>query len=112
MDLTATLMEYGVPVDHRAGVWADITRPDGSQFTLTLPETDPGRFERGFVASLTGLYSMRVRAIGSTFRGTPFEREQDAQRGGLSRRRSPVAARRWLAAFLLRTCWNACYPER
>ncbi len=76
VDLIATLLEYDVPVDHRASVWADITRPDGSSFALTLPETDPGRFEAGFVTSLSGLYTMRVRALGSTFRGTPFEREQ------------------------------------
>ncbi|HEX5327107.1 MAG TPA: hypothetical protein VFW75_10605, partial [Acetobacteraceae bacterium] len=76
VDLTATLLEYDVPVDHRAAVWADITRPDGSSFILGLPETEPGRFESGFTTSLSGLYTMRVRALGSTFRGTPFEREQ------------------------------------
>ena len=72
----ATLREYDVPVDKRAVVWADVTRPDGSVFTLGLTETDPGRFESGFAASLTGLYTIRVRALGSSFRGTPFQREQ------------------------------------
>ena len=76
VDLTATLLEYDVPVGHRAAVWADITRPDGSVFTLGLTEAEPGRFEAGFATSLTGLYTMRVRALGNTFRGTPFEREQ------------------------------------
>jgi hypothetical protein len=68
----ATLREYDVPVDHRAVVWADITRPDGSQFTVKLAETDPGRF----ATSLSGLYAMRVRAMGSMFRGVAFQREQ------------------------------------
>jgi hypothetical protein len=55
VDLFATLREYDVPVDHRAVGWADITRPDGSQFTVKLAETDPGRFAGRFATSLSGL---------------------------------------------------------
>jgi hypothetical protein len=76
VDVTATLLEYDVPVDHRASVWADITRPDGGGFTLALNETEAGRFAGSFAAGLSGLYTIRARALGSTFRGTPFEREQ------------------------------------
>jgi hypothetical protein len=74
--VSATLDEYDVPVDHRAFVWADLTRPDGSGLTVPMPETDPGRFEASFGTSLSGLYTMRVRASGSTFYGAPFQREQ------------------------------------
>ena len=72
----ATLAEYEVPVDHRAIVWADITRPDGSLFSIGLSEAEAGRFEGRFLANLTGLYVIRVRCIGTTFRGTRFQREQ------------------------------------
>lgn len=74
--LTATLSEYNVPVDSRALVWAEIVRPDGTTFTLGLPQTDPGRFEGAFVCSTSGLYTARVRARGTTFYGSDFEREQ------------------------------------
>jgi IgA Peptidase M64 len=76
VDVYATLLEYDVPVDHRATVWADIIRPDGSVFALGMPETEPGRFAGRFATTLSGLYPIRARAMGSTFRGTPFQREQ------------------------------------
>ena len=75
VSLTATLREYDVPVEKRASTWAQVTRPDSSVFTLPLAEVEAGRFEGSFVASLTGLYTMRVRALGATFRGTAFARE-------------------------------------
>ncbi len=76
VSLSASLREYDVPVEGRANAWAQVTRPDSSTFTLPLAETDPGRFAGSFVASLSGLYTMRIRAIGATFRGTAFAREQ------------------------------------
>ena len=76
VSLTASLREYDVPVEKRASVWAQITRPDNSTFTLRLLETEPGHFETSFVAALAGLYTMRVRAVGATLRGTAFAREQ------------------------------------
>ncbi|MCW3094692.1 MAG: von Willebrand factor, type [Chthonomonadaceae bacterium] len=74
--LTATLKEYDVPVDSRAAVWAEVTRPDGSVFAVAMPQAEPGRFEGGFVCSLSGLYTARVRANGTSFYGSPFQREQ------------------------------------
>jgi len=74
--LLASLMEYDVPVEQRALVRAEITRPDGSTTTVTLIEQEPGRFESGFAAQQIGLYTLRVRATGTTFYGTPFQREQ------------------------------------
>lgn len=76
VDLFATLREYDVPVDHRATVWSEIQRPDGSSGILTLSENDPGRFTSSFVADQTGLYTIRCRARGETFFGSPFDREQ------------------------------------
>jgi hypothetical protein len=76
VDLFATLQEYDVPVDHRATVWCELQRPDGSSGILTLSESDPGRFTSSFVANQTGLYIIRCRARGETFAGSPFDREQ------------------------------------
>jgi hypothetical protein len=74
--ITATLREYDVPVENRAKAWAQVNRPDGSTFTMQLVETEAGRYEQSFVAFLSGLYTMRVRAIGETSYGSPFAREQ------------------------------------
>jgi hypothetical protein len=76
VDIVVTLREYDVPVDHRAVSWAEISRPDGSTFTLALDETDPGRFTGSFTATVAGLYTIRARARGADFRGTAFQREQ------------------------------------
>ena len=66
-DQTSTLVILG---------FVEVTRPDASYFIAAMDETGPGRFACRFVADISGLYTMRVRAIGSTFQGTPFQREQ------------------------------------
>jgi hypothetical protein len=76
LTIYASLREYDVPVDHRARCWAEIVRPDGGSFVLGMQETDSGWFTGTFPAILPGLYTLRVRALGSTFQGTPFQREQ------------------------------------
>jgi hypothetical protein len=76
VDLTATLREYDVPVEGRARVWAEVTHPNGSQHRVDLAENNPGDFCASFVASHTGVYAIRVRALGETFKGLPFVREQ------------------------------------
>lgn len=72
----ANLLEYAVPVGHRARCWAEVTRPDASSFKLELTESDPGQFQGQFVTTLSGLYTLRVRSFGSTFHGVTFQREQ------------------------------------
>jgi hypothetical protein len=76
--LHATLCEYDVPVQDRARMWAEVTRPDGTRVDLPMPEVEPGRFEAQMTASTTGLYHLRMRAAGVTFAGTSFRREQTA----------------------------------
>jgi hypothetical protein len=76
MTLRAALDEYGLPVAHRAGVIAAMTRPDGSTGTLTLTEVQDGIFEVSTVAAQSGVYRFHVMASGVTLRGKPFTREQ------------------------------------
>lgn len=71
----AVLTEYGVPVDARASVEAEVTRPDGTASTVPLAEGDPGVFEASFTASIAGPYPVRVYAEGETMRGRRFTRE-------------------------------------
>ena len=74
--VVALLTEYDYPVEGRAAVRTEITRPDGSTTTLALTEVGGGQFEAKFTAALSGLYTLRVRATGTTLRDTPFTREQ------------------------------------
>ena len=76
LTLQASLSEYGVPVEHRASVWADITFPDQSVRTIQMTEFRPGQFETSQPMTSAGLYALRVRAKGETFRGSVFQREQ------------------------------------
>jgi len=89
--LTAVLTEYEVPVEKRAKVWAQITRPDGTSAVIELSEDEPGRFSGKTLAFVVGLYVIRMRASGTTFAERPFTREQTltaavlAQEGGGTR---------------------------
>jgi hypothetical protein len=74
--ITAALTEYGIPVEHRAGLRAEVELPDQSNVTLTLTEVGPGRFQTDTTATIAGVYRIRVVASGVTMRGIPFTREQ------------------------------------
>ena len=75
LTLRSVLTEYDIPVDHRANVHAEITRPDHTHFNLFLNEVEPGIFDKSFVAALPGIYHCRILASGATLRGRPFTRE-------------------------------------
>jgi hypothetical protein len=72
----AHLREYDVPVEGRARVWAEVTRPDGVVVTLPLAERDGGQFEATLPTAQAGVYALRIRASGVTFHGRRFQREQ------------------------------------
>jgi hypothetical protein len=74
--LRASLTEYGIPVEGRAVVNVRVTRPDASVVVYALTEQPEGNFEGSFVANMTGIYSCRFMASGTTMRGKPFTREE------------------------------------
>jgi hypothetical protein len=74
--IRAVLTEYGLPVESRAVVYVDLERPDHTHTVLAAREVEPGIFEAGAVAMISGVYKFRVRGSGATFRGKPFTREQ------------------------------------
>lgn len=76
LTVRTSLAEYGVPVDHRAGVYAEVEGPDGSSTTMLLAEIEPGSFEASMVAAIAGVYRFRVIAKGVTLRKVAFTREQ------------------------------------
>ena len=76
LTLSAKLDEYRVPYRGNADVWADVTRPDGSDFSINLGQLYPGLWEADITAKEAGIYKARVRATGGTSGGTPFTREK------------------------------------
>ncbi len=76
LDFYVQLTEYNQPVDRRARIVAELTRPDGSIKTLSFTEYEPGRYRASLVAGVAGIYSSRVQAAGRTLYGKPFTREQ------------------------------------
>jgi len=74
--ISANLTEYGIPVDHRASVLAEVELPDNTMVTLPLTEVAPGSFQAGMTAVISGVYRIHVVAAGVTMRSVPFTREQ------------------------------------
>lgn len=74
--IQASLTEYSLPVDGRAQVQVELTRPTGSLVNIAMNETEPGVFEAASIATVSGLYHARIIAKGVTLRGVPFTREQ------------------------------------
>jgi len=76
VNLYVTLKEYDVPVGNRAVVWAEVRGPDNATVNVSLKLNAAEQFEGSFVTNLPGVYAVRLRASGATFRGTAFRREE------------------------------------
>ncbi len=75
-NIQVKLTEFGVPVENRAAVYAEVEDPAGNQSVLSFTESTPGLFEASKVLNQAGLYRYRIMASGKTFRGTEFTRER------------------------------------
>jgi hypothetical protein len=71
----ASLTEYDLPVELRAAVEVELSRPGGSPITISMVEVEPGIFEASASATVPGVYTARFLAKGVTLRGTRFTRE-------------------------------------
>jgi hypothetical protein len=76
MTVSARLTEYAVPIEQRAGVIAEVERPDHSRTTLAVSEAEPGVYRATMPATMAGTYHFRVIATGVSYKGVPFTREQ------------------------------------
>lgn len=72
----AKLTEFGVPVENRASVYAEVEEAAGNKSVLSFAEVAPGLFEATRMLNQVGVYRYRVMASGKTFRGTDFTRER------------------------------------
>jgi hypothetical protein len=76
IEVYASLAQSGIPLEHSAHVWVEVTRPNGQTATIAMNEFGAGEFVGSMVAPLVGVYRLRVRARGTTMRGEPFTREK------------------------------------
>jgi hypothetical protein len=75
--IVAHLSAFGVPHDQNVNLVAHVTRPDGFVSLVPLARTGNGRFEADLDDSKRlGLYSVVVRASGTTPAGWALQREQ------------------------------------
>ena len=74
--LRASLAQSGIPLAHRAHVWAEVTPPGGNATAIALPEREEGQFATQLATTGPGVYHVRVRARGTTANGEPFTREK------------------------------------
>lgn len=81
VSLFAALRQYDVPMVDGATVWAEITRPDDTVFTLPLRSDGDGVHTAAFATTMAGAYTCRVHAEGYTARGNAFTREKTLTAG-------------------------------
>ncbi len=72
MYLSATLTEFGTPVDHRAKVRAKVILPDDNTTNLSFQEIHAGHFKADYITAIPGTYTFHVHAKGMTLDGTAF----------------------------------------
>lgn len=76
LTVRAYLTAYDVPFDGYADVRAELVRPDGTEATLALFETETGIYEASITADEPGIYRVRTVTDGRTTDEEPFTREQ------------------------------------
>lgn len=76
LTLRARLSEFGVPVEGRAKVVAEVSSPDNVTSILEFDDIGGGIYEADVDLLQIGVTTFRILAKGTTFRGTHFTREQ------------------------------------
>lgn len=75
--LDVCMREYGIPVTNRFDVTAEITGPTGGINTVSLQPAGEGGYGLTLDDNVVpGVYTIRVRAKGTTFKGSRIEREK------------------------------------
>jgi hypothetical protein len=65
-----------VPLEQHAAVLVNVERPDHTMTAVALAEAEPGVYQGGLVATMSGIYRCNVIASGVNYKGKPFTREQ------------------------------------
>jgi len=76
VEVVATLTESGIPLEGRAIVRMDVTRPDGTTHTVVLHEDEPAVHRTTLPLTQIGHYPLLIKAAGQSFSRKPFTREE------------------------------------
>lgn len=76
VEISAELLDSGIPLAGLAVVKAEVTAPDGAVQTLMLHEASPGIHRATLALPLPGQYALLIKGEGHTLGGKPFKREQ------------------------------------
>ena len=76
VEVTTTLTESGIPLEGRAVVRMDVSKPDGTMQTVVLHEVEPGVHRTNLLLDQVGHYPLLIKAAGQTFSKKPFTREE------------------------------------
>lgn len=76
IEVYATLAQSGIPLEHAADAWVEVTRTNGSTTTVSMNEVQGGEFAGKIDTVEPGVYRLRVLVRGKTSRGEPFTRER------------------------------------
>jgi len=102
--LRALLDENSAPIGHRAGVHAELTRPDGTNGILVFHRSAPGLFETSLTTSVPGDYRFDIVASGIASSGFAFTRQELLT--GIVRRSRQIAYRRGPASDVIKSPAN------
>ena len=76
VEVVATLTESGIPLEGQAIVRMDVTKPDGTIYTVVLHEDEPGVHRIVLPLTQIGHYPLLILAEGQSFSKKPFTREE------------------------------------
>ena len=76
INIRTRITEYGVPINKKASVRAELIYPDKSTTYIHLYEIQQGIYETDIIANQSGVYQIRILADGFTYRNNRYTREQ------------------------------------
>ena len=92
--LSALLREYDAPMEGRAEVWVEITRPDAITDLVAFSDETDGQFSASYALRSPGVFSMRIRARGETMHERATESSGEIQvRLDLARKQQTLKSR-------------------
>jgi hypothetical protein len=105
------LTEYGLPIDGRATVTADMTRPDGTAANLSMAEIEPGVFEtvetRTRPGSTTSTFSPTVKPCVDTTSPASSSSRASPTMAATTRPPPATVARGMATTTTGAGCWSA-----
>ena len=76
IEIFASLTQSGIPLEHAAQVWVDVTQPNGGSMTITMNELEMGSSKEQWLRNWRVCTGCAFVLAGRPCRGEPFTRER------------------------------------